>query len=52
MSGSIALRWSGALVALAAVVALVIGASAGEVVAHHADGTTNSAAPDGHGWLD
>lgn len=52
MSGSVVLRWSAGVAALAAVVALVVGASAGEVVAHQADGTTSSVAPDGHGWLD
>jgi hypothetical protein len=51
MSGSIAVRWSAALVGLAAVVALVIGATAGEAAINHV-GTTSSVASNGHGWID
>lgn len=52
MSGSIAVRWSAALVGLAAVVALVIGATAGEVPINHAGSATSAVAGGGHGWID
>jgi hypothetical protein len=52
MSGSIAVRWSAALVGLAAVVALVIGATASQAAINHVGSTTSSVAGGGHGWID